>query len=67
MSLMADISQFVKRESELFTALSPDAQTWMRENYENESVVFRLPSEQLPALEFRRAADEKGFSVEFYR
>ncbi len=30
-------------------------------------VIFHLPEEQLRALEFRRAANEKGFIIDAYR
>jgi hypothetical protein len=64
---MADIDQEENSNDVIFSGISPSAQKWMRENYENENVIFRLPDEQLRALEFRRAAEELGFKVDVWR
>lgn len=64
---MADIQQEQNVNDVTFSGTSPAAQTWMQENYETENVIFRLPDEQLGALEFRRAAEERGFKVEVWQ
>ena len=64
---MVDIHQNESANEIVFSAVSAEAQRWMQENYEAGSVIFRLPHEQIQALEFRRAVDEQGFNVELWR
>lgn len=64
---MADIDQEENSNDVIFSGISLNAQEWMRENYENENLIFRLPDEQLRALDFRRAAEERGFKVDVWR
>jgi hypothetical protein len=64
---MADIDQNENSDGVIFSALNGEAQTWMRENYENESVIFRFPADDLRALEFRRAAEERGFKIDLWK
>jgi len=66
MVAMADFSHFLNPQSEIFTAQTANAQAWMQETYDNVSVSFTLPDDQLNALECMRAVHEKGFTVDTF-
>jgi hypothetical protein len=62
---MADIDESTKPEPELitFSAKSEAAQEWMSRDYGVYEIRFNLPKDDVRVLEFRRAAEERGFSV----
>ncbi len=60
---MADITQIAGSDIIMFSAESPEADSWMREFYGRHKIYFVLPINHTAVLAFKVAAKAQGLSI----
>jgi hypothetical protein len=62
-SVMVDIVSKLRGSVVTFTALTPEADDWMRQHYGRTSLAFSLPAQRREVVKFRQCAEEAELFV----